>query len=119
MRLLVVRTMPFSVGSIPTVFAFAMPEYLKELMPVKLFGSSVRCTPALPIFDLPLTLRLRRWQEVSFTRDQITSGEQFAIVLASCRDRESDQSGSGKAAARPRGPGLAAVSTKQGWLLEG
>ena len=119
MRLLVVRTMPFSVGSIPTVFAFARPEYLKELMPVKLFGSSVRCTPALPICDLPLTLRLRTWQEVSFTRDQITSGEQFAIVLASCRDRESDRSGSGKAAARPRGGPGGGVYYKQGWLWKG
>ena len=114
LRLLVVRTMPFSVGSIPTVFAFARPEYLKELIPVKLFGSSVSCAPALPIPDLRLALRFRRWAEVSFTTDQTTSGEQFAILLASCRGRGSDGSGSGEAAARPRsGPG-GRVYYKQG-----
>ena len=81
--LLVVSTMPLPslAGSIPTVLALARPEYLKELMPVKLFGSSVKWPPFLPIPLRWLIRRFSRWHDWSLMHDHSTSAETFDMVL--------------------------------------
>ena len=60
LRLFVVSTTPPSVASRPTVFALQRPEYFHELREVKLLGSMLNSTPALPIPLRPDTLRRSR-----------------------------------------------------------
>eukprot|EP00966_Prymnesium_polylepis_P259452 5992859-Prymnesium_polylepis.2 len=79
-----VSTMPLpsAAAVMPNVFAFARPENLNELTPLRLLASLVRCTPALP---WPLRVAyfcFMRKHEVSFTMPHSSSGDALARAMA-------------------------------------